>query len=96
MSVLKGYLNQLCDWQRKESDDDYGDAVYSNTQSVSCRRVYKATLVRDKYGRTVASSTHYYTESPIAVDDKVDNEVVIGVESLTNLDGKVEGYKVYV
>ncbi len=92
--MISDYCNQKAVWKHKTGNNEYNEAIYADPVSISVRKVEKVTLVRDKTGAQVVSSTTIYTTAAVKVDDVIDDLVVIAVLASPDLDGNVEVYKV--
>lgn len=93
--MLEDYCNQKAIWKSKTGVNDCNESTYEEKE-IDCRKEEKIKLVRDKTGKEVVSNTTVYTPEPICVDDMVDGRIVIGVGTMTDLDGVIEGYEVYL
>lgn len=94
--MIKDYCNQTGVWKQLTTTDEYGNNSYAVPETISCRIEQKTRLMRTKDGKEVSSDTKVITPSPIKIDDLFNDRVVISVTNMTDLDGNIQGYEVYL
>jgi hypothetical protein len=53
-------------------------------------------MIRDAQGQETVSSAQVFTKSAVVVNDKIDDKLVIAVDSQITLGGSVSFYEVYL
>lgn len=100
MSRMSKYLRQTCSLERVETDvhgdpvlNVYGEPTYLTAETISCRKERYVRDVETATGAVVKSSTQYYTDEEVGINDKLDSRVVLSVEEYTGEDGNTEGFR---
>lgn len=94
--MIEAYLTNTVTLYKRLDINKFGEPVYDNGNVIHCRIERKAKLVRKPDGETTYSESHIITNAVVAVGDKIEGRVVIGVDEISGLDGVVEGRSAYL
>ena len=89
------YLNQDAVLKQRLPDlsNPYGEFVYSAPKTIKVRKQPKTEEVADKEGKIHKTNFEIYTKDLIAVDDTIDDRLVLFVEGYITLAGKIVLYR---
>ena len=94
-SDLAAMLNQTVSWKAKTGQDRYNVPTYDTTD-IAARKEQKRRMVKDQFGDEVVSMTTVFTQSAIGLEDEIDDEKVISVQSMVDGEGQTTGYEVFL
>ena len=95
MSILSAYMNQTASWQHVSTLNEYNEPTYSTT-TIKCRKETGFKLVRNAQGQETTSSAQVFTEYSVEVNDKIDDKLVIAVDTQIDLGGLSKFREVYL
>jgi hypothetical protein len=98
--MITNYLNQSLSWKHVASLDSYNQPAYTTT-TIKGRKESCSKLVNNSQGQSTGSANMMsnslvFTESAISVNDKIDDKLVLMVETVIGLTGTVSHYEVYL
>ena len=93
--MISTYTNQSLTWQSVSSINQYNEATYTTT-TIKGRKETGFKMVRNAQGQETVSSATVFTASPVLVNDLIDGQLVIAVNSEITLGGGVGFYEVYL
>jgi hypothetical protein len=93
--MISDYANQSMTWKAVASLSEYNEPTYTTT-TITGRKEPTSRLVRNAQGQEVAVSSFVVTASAVAVNDLIDNQQIIRVDSLPDLDGDIRFYEAYL
>lgn len=78
--------------------DKFSEPTYGVAKVLKCRKARGTRSVATSTGFILQNTTVYITaiSSPVNVDDRIDDNVVVAVEEYVDALGRVIGYKSYV
>lgn len=93
--MISAYINQSLTWKHVSSINEYNEATYT-TSTIKGRKETGFKMIRDAQGQETVSSAQVFTKSAVVVNDKIDDKLVIAVDSQITLGGSVSFYEVYL
>jgi hypothetical protein len=93
--MISAYTNQSLTWKHVSSINEYNEPTYA-TSIIKGRKETGFKMIRDAQGQETVSSAQVFTKSAVAVNDKIDDKLVIAVDSQITLNGSISFYEVYL
>ena len=93
--MIEAYANQSLTLEKAGALNSYGEFTYA-TSTIKGRKQTEFKLVRNSTGQEVVSTAQVFTTTAITVNDRIDGQVVIAVQSAVDIDGAVQFYQVYL
>lgn len=93
--MISAYTNQSLTWKHVSSINEYNEPTYA-TSTIKGRKETGFKMIRDAQGQETVSSAQVFTKSAVVVNDKIDDKLVIAVDSQITLGGSVSFYEVYL
>lgn len=93
--MLKPYANQSIVWEHATERDEYYQPT-PVTSTILGRLEDGFKLIRNSEGEQVVSTGVLFTETAVAVGDKIDGRLVIASSPNRGFDGEIVFYEVYL
>lgn len=93
--MIKTYMNQSLTWKHVTGNNGYNEPSYA-TSTIKGRIEQGHKLIRNKQGQETVATARVFTMSAVEVNDKIDDRLVISVESAVGLSGNIEYYTVFL
>lgn len=96
MSLVAGFANQTARLEKRTGKDGFNKPVYSAPRTIRVRKEPAKGVTRSSAGTDVATESYYLTESPVAVEDRLDGFPVRRVKDVVSKGGKTIGFEVWI
>ncbi len=93
--MISEYMNQSLTWKHVSTISEYNEKTYTST-TIKGRKETCNKLIRTPTGQETTVNTFISTESAIAVNDLIDDKLVISSEPMVDIDGTTLFYEVYL
>lgn len=93
--IIDRYLNQSMVWKKRLAIDKYNEPTTHPT-TIKGRLESGHRLLRNDKGEEVVATSFFITKSAVAVNDYLDDMLILGVQPIYSLGGTITWYEVYL
>lgn len=93
---LGAFLKQTSEWRVRQDTDTDGRPVLSAASTIPVRREERLRLMRSNDGSEYQASTEIMTVEAVGVGDYMDEQEVLGRESIVDVGGVTLGYQLFL
>jgi hypothetical protein len=93
VSWLTPWLKQSVSWEARTASDSWEGDTYADAATILARKEESRRESSGPGGLEIRQTNLVWVEEDVAVGDKIDDEIVQGRNSLTDMDGATVGYE---